>query len=187
MAEYGLDDKNRNMIIVLSTSRRDREWAVERFAAVCKKIVANGYDFSFILLGNGDFARKHAEEFKKYIPKAYDFVDKTTIRESMAVMSMSRYYFGGDTGPLHMACACKLTGVGLYKYAKNLPEGVYDAVKVLYPWQVDIDVIQPEKYLQGCEGSCKKEYPHCIMQITVDEVYEALIAKIEKVNSRKVE
>lgn len=188
MVEHGLCERNKNMIVVLGTSLRDKEWPAERFAAVCKRIMNDGYDCSFILLGNGDPARMYAEKFLQYIPEACNLVNKTTIRESMAVMLMSRYYFGGDTGPMHMACACGLSGVCVYKEAKNLPEEVpFNAAKVLYPWQADIAVVQPEKYLQGCEGSCKKEYPHCIMQITVDEVYEALIAKIEKVNRRKVE
>lgn len=183
MEEYGLDDRSKNMIVVLSTSTREREWPVERFAAVCKRINADGYGLSFILLGNGDLARKYADEFKNYIPEAHNLVDKTTIRESMAVMSMSRYYFGGDTGPLHMACACQLSGVGIYKYAKNLPVGVYDAVKVLYPWQADIAVVQPQSYINGCEHSCKKEYPHCIAQITEDEVYKILSDRIRKCES----
>ena len=84
---------------------------------------------------------------------------------------------------LSYAFLCQLSGVGIYKYAKNLPVGVYDAVKVLYPWQADIAVVQPQSYINGCEHSCKKEYPHCIAQITEDEVYKILSDRIRKCES----
>lgn len=91
-------------------------------------------------------------------------------------MRKAEIYIGGDTGPMHIAAALNMRGVGIFGVAKNCNDVIADAARRLYPWHADIKVLQPEKALPGCESGCKKNYAHCIKQVTVDEVYNAIVA-----------
>ena len=46
--------------------------------------------------------------------------------------------------------------------------------KLRYPWQSCITILHPDNYLPGCEYGCNSKDQHCIKQVSVDAVYEAL-------------
>lgn len=161
-------------MLALTTSARCRDWPKERYAEVCKKLLQTHDDIEIILVGNGEVARNASNAFMHILPQAHDFTDKTSIRETIALFKKANYYLGGDTGPMHIACACGLKGVAIYKNPKDQRPDTYNPTKVLYPWQVDIRVVQPEHAMVGCEDGCCHEEPHCILQVSVDTVYEAM-------------
>ena len=49
-----------------------------------------------------------------------------------------------------------------------------DTAKRFGPWNSDIVTLEPKIMSAGCENGCKKEFAHCINQITVDDVYKEL-------------
>lgn len=174
--EKQIDDNKIKIIVNLSTSSKSKDWPVERYIEVCRA-VREKYDVEYILIGAGENAREYGDIFLGQI-QAHDFINATTIRQTAEVMRRANMYLGGDTGPLHMAAALKLSGIAVYKSAVNT-NITYNYVKRLYPWQAEINPVYPLKALVGCEmDGCVKDRPHCIMQITGDKVSDEILKQI---------
>jgi len=174
--EKEVDDNKTRIIVNLSTSSKSKDWPVERYIEVCRR-VREHYDVEYILIGAGESAREYGDIFLKNI-QAHDFINMTTIRQTAEVMRRADMYLGGDTGPLHMATALRLHGVAIYKSADNT-DITYNYVKRLYPWQAPIMPLHPAKAIEGCEAvGCAMNIAHCINQVSSDDVYKAMQEEI---------
>ena len=172
-SNYNIDERKIGIVIVLSSSSRTKDWPVEKYVNVCIRITRL-YDVNFFIVGAGEVARRDAEQFKLSVKQSYDFVDKTTLRQTAELIKRSNVYFGGDTGPLHIAAVFGLQGVALYKNSKTSLRSPRSDERFA-PWKSDIKIVQPEQNLPGCEYDCGKDY-HCINQIKSSFVYNELEA-----------
>lgn len=179
--EYAVKKAAIKVVVNLSTSNTTKDWPVESFIKVCHKLYQN-YQVEFLLIGAGKMAKEYADEFCAKISVAHNFVNQTTIRQTIEILRHSDLYLGGDTGPMHLAAACHLGGVAIYKTAKTCT-GVKPFVWFA-PWQSKIQIIAPEHPLPGCEVDCSKPH-HCISQVTPAEVYSHMSKQIEALNHVK--
>ncbi len=167
----------RYIAVNMSTSIRSKDWPVERYISVCKRLQER-YKVAYLLIGAGDTAAAYAKTFLESIPAA-NFVNRTTVRELIAVLIKCDFYLGGDTGPMHMAAAYGLRGVTIYKVAGDIQSRPEDGTTRLYPWGRRIAFLQPEHALPGCEKGCFYDEPHCILQVSEDAFFEAMCKQLE--------
>ena len=109
----------------------------------------------------------------------YSFVGETTLRQSVEVFRRADAYLGGDTGTLHLAAACKLPGVAIYKSAKDAVGTEGNPSEWFAPWQSDICVLQPDHALLGCETGCMKDR-HCICLVRPEQAVRAMRPVVEQ-------
>lgn len=171
LRESGVNEGKKKLLLNLSTSNREKDYPVEKYVCVMKYLRSK-YDFELLLIGAGRDARQYRDEFvSAYRGEYYDLVEKTKLPETVALMHMSDYYLGGDTGPMHMAAEAGLGGVVLYKDAEDM-EGILPS-RVFAPWQSPLKILRPEHNMEGCERGCHRE-SHCIRQISETAVAEAM-------------
>ena len=165
---------NIKIAIFLSAGRKNKEWDVHNFIAVANRL-AKLKKLEFILLGGGENTEKYGEIFVDGCEGiSYNCIGKTTIRQTIEILKKCDFYFGGDTGPIHLAAACNMQGIGLFlNHVETSADGL-DTPERFGPWKSDIMIIQPRKNLDGCEYGCMKPYAHCINEITIEEVYNKL-------------
>ncbi len=180
----GIDAGKMKIVVNLSTSYLPRDWPVDRYLVVCRRI-REEYAPEFVLVGAGKTAAQYSQVFCSSFPNVLDLTNQTTLRQTCAAMKRCDFYLGGDTGPLHIAAACGLDGVGIYHQALNHKGPAYNPSVWFAPWQCNIKVLRPEHPLPGCEEGCVSDQPHCILQITADQVYESMKNAIES-RRRKV-
>lgn len=170
----GVRSQGLKAAVCLSTSELARDWPAERYAEVCRSLQEKWPEISFVLVGTGERARAYRDIFLKKNPRAYDMTDRTSLGQLMALLQTMDLYLGGDTGTLHMAAACQLRGAAVYRSADNLQNRQSQDAKLRYPWQCDITVLKPKKALPGCEEGCFFGKPHCILQVDVSQVLQAM-------------
>lgn len=175
----GIDEEKIKIVVNLSTSNHTKDWPVENYLAVCQQLKET-YPVEILLIGTGNDAEVYRDAFCQIEPEACDFIGRTTLRQTIEVLRRSDLYLGGDTGPMHLAAACRLAGAAVYKTAKNVSAKLHDPAKTFSPWQSEITVLQPDKALPGCENGCTLGYAHCIRQITVQQVTQAMTEQIER-------
>ena len=175
----GVNEEKIKLVLNLSTSNHTKDWPVENYQAVCRRL-KEVYPVEILLIGTGSDAEAYRDEFCRAVPEVCDFTGKTTLRQTIEVLRRSDLYLGGDTGPMHLAAACRLAGAAIYKTAKNVSAKLHDPAKTFSPWQSEITVLQPDKALPGCENGCTLGYAHCIRQITVQQVTQAMTEQIER-------
>lgn len=91
----------------------EREWPVDCYIQLCKKIIEKKQNVHFILIGINDQsiqARKFIESLKDKVVIAKNL----SIRQSASIINNINLYIGGDTGPTHIAAALGIKSVGIF-------------------------------------------------------------------------
>ena len=102
-------------------------------------------------------------------------IGKLTILQSAVLMKYCKLYIGNDTGLMHLAAAAKVQIVEISCWPKSGNKMDGNSPYLFGPWKVKHIVVNPEKPLEPCRDSCIfKHIPHCITQIKVDRVIEAV-------------
>lgn len=166
------------VVVCLSTSANAKNWDVKKYAEVCRGLQTR-YDAQIILLGAKSDTWDLGVAFCKLVDNVHNFIGKTTIRQTCAVMQMSDVYIGGDTGTMHLAAAVKIPGVVITKDYIGAAPKYGAALERFAPWQSEIQIIRPKQPLPGCEVYCAAGEAHCINQIMPNEVMYALEKIIE--------
>lgn len=169
-----------NIVFCASAGNKRREWGISKYCEVLN-LLNKKFDFKLIVLGDIKNTSEVLRNLKaKYTGEVIDLVGKTTLRETVALMQDADVFIGGDTGPMHIAAACKIDGIVVSCHPKNGNINHGNSPKRFGPWQSPLVVLQPEHGLDDCRDGCNKDYAHCINQITVEEVYRELEKILEK-------
>lgn len=169
--EAGVSAHRIKLAVFLSTSAAYKDWDVGNYYKV-SRMLQEKFNAQIILLGAKSDTEEYGKQFMGMLPTAYNFIGKTTIRQTIAVLDNVDFYLGGDTGTLHLAAACQIPGVVITKDHIGASGGaVGSPMDMFFPWKSPIKVMRPQKPLPGCERQCSKTYAHCINQITPQEVF----------------
>lgn len=91
-----------------------RDWPIEHFAALCRRIAERWPGAHFLLFGGAE-DRIRTEELVKLLPeKAISLAGLLSVRESAAVMNELGLFIGLDSGPTHIVGALESPMIGLY-------------------------------------------------------------------------
>ena len=121
-----------------------------------------------------------------------DLTGKTDYRQSAAILSLCDMYVGSNTGTMHIAAAVRTPVLSLHCCAADLNIKFPDHI-AYRPYHVPTITVQPKHALPECQGSdsgrgCRIVYrPHCIMQITVDKVFEGYNLLKERIAQNNIE
>lgn len=162
------------MLVFLGTSAPFKDWPLEKYIDACKILLEQHEELEIILLGDKKNTEHLGMEFCREITNAHNFIGMTSLRESIEMTRRADIFLGGDTGTLHMAVATQLYGVVVVKDYAGACD-VYGSPMVNFsPWQSPIHVVRPDAPLQGCEIQCNELEAHCITQISVETVVNAM-------------
>ncbi len=96
----------------------------------------------------------------------------TTLPQFMALAQRARLFVGGDTGPLHLAAACKTPVVGIYGPTDPLRNG---------PFHPSDRVVSHPVPCGPCyKRTCRKYQRQCMTLVTVDQVFDAILRRLER-------
>lgn len=155
---------NKKIIIHVGAKKIFRDWGVENFSSLIKKLIQDKWNIFLIGKGKDEEARG---KFFKNLFDIYDFTGKLSIKEIVFLISYADVYFGADSGPLQLASLTRTPIVALY--GPNVPE-------VSGPYRKEnVKIIQLKLECIPCaQKSCKFEEVKCMKGITVAEVYQAI-------------
>lgn len=172
--------------VFLFTSSRKKEWDVENFGIVLEKI-SGLVDCQWILLG----AKSNTAEYGARLLASHpnlpikNLIGMTSLRETIAVLQRCDAYFGGDTGPVHMAAALHIPGVCLSCHPKGGRADHECVPERVSPYKADnIRILRPDP-LPGCRDACQSSKAHCINQISVEEVCNSLAACLQHIREQR--
>lgn len=165
------------LAISFSTAEAKRNWPVERFADVAARFLA-ATSGSVVLLGPPS-DEQGARELMRYLPahatdRFLSLVGQTSLIQMAAVCSQCSLFLGGDSGPAHIAaaCGCAVVTVGCHPNDGD-PAGANSPAR-FGPWTQRHIACMPEMATAPCVGECTSKEPHCILQVTADQVWQAV-------------
>ena len=174
---------SKKVLLGIGAGFPSRKYPVEKLLVVLKELVKK--DLVFVLVG-GQAEIEDAAFLEKNLPpeKVLNLVGKLTIRETEAVVSQTDLYLGNDTGTVHMAAAAQVPVIGIYRGSveqENILPAILNEYRRFPPWQTKAIALRPAHPLGDCAteppvyGLCRHpEIPHCITQITPQEILAAV-------------
>lgn len=174
----------KKVILGIGAGDPNRKYPAEKFLSALKVLAAK--DLCFVIVG-GQSELDDANFIEHNLPsgKVLNLVSKTTLRETEAVISQADYYVGTDSGVMHMAAANQIPCLVLYREAQDKEDylpGAFSEYRRFPPWQTKSIILRPDHQLPDCAeldetyGWCHSEEPHCITQITPQEIVEGFAA-----------
>ena len=164
--------------IMPSTSEKFREWPLERFEELLRRLLQQESDLGFLIMG-GPADRALAETLAEKLPgRALALAGKLPFRVSAEAVGLCRKYIGDDTALMHIAAAKGVPVLTTFPYPASLGLTYLSCPIRFQPYGVPSVVVIPPKAL-GKE--CKAKYGtgcnvrgehHCILGITVEKMLQ---------------
>ena len=154
-----------------------RSWPIERYIELAKRLQAD-HPIRFVILGAPGEEQPALQFVEAIAGQTINLLGKTTLRQSAAILRQCDLYFGRNTGLSHIAAAVDIPVVEITCQPRT-----GHAMHVLSPirfrpYNNKSVVLQPDEYLPPCHGNCSAKQPHCIMQIEIEEAYNAVLTVI---------
>ena len=153
-------------------------WPAERYAQVAEALFRETGIVS-VLTGTAQDApdaRRVLETLKQNgVPDAaFSLCGQTRSVQLLFLSKRCRLYYGVDTATVHFAAAAGIPCVSITPFPLNAGEWLSASVRY-YPWQTHYTLIAPEHAMPPCTEYCTACEPHCILQITAEEVIQAVL------------
>lgn len=118
-------DARGHVILVPAASAPERNWRVERYAALAAHAAAQGFAV-YLCGGPTDTERRLADEIIAHstVPLV-DLVGRSSLRQLYALLQQASLVVAPDTGPVHMAVAAGTPVIGLYGHSNPDRTGPY--------------------------------------------------------------
>lgn len=155
----GIIDFNNIVCIHPGAGKIYKKWPPQNFASLSDYLIDKGY--SVILIGSHR-DMEDISQIKSYMKnKAYDFCNKLSLGELMALFKNSKLYIGNDSGPMHLAALFDVPIIALFGSADE---------KRWKPLGEKVNVLKSSERCEKCRGKdCEKDF-RCITSISTEEV-----------------
>ncbi len=172
LARHGFDADRDRLVILNPHCRRDaNRWPADRFVGLARKLLAQ--PGIRVALAGGPVARTVCDDIARQLHDGVWRADgEFSLPRTAALFRQAKAIVTGDTGPMHIAVAVGAPVVALFGATSPVLTGPYAA-----------DAVVLDKYIEcsPClERRCPLNYdpPKCMDLITVEEVYDAVLARL---------
>jgi len=156
----------------IGASARGRQWPLKNFVEVIQGL-SDKYGIVAILI-SGPSEIELVEELVRHTQCSLHYLKNATVRESMAIMRRCAMFVGNDSGPMHMAAAVGLPVVEISVHPIGATPWNINSPERFGPYGVPSKIIRPKALNPRCKNGCVSGHkPHCIAQISPDNVIEA--------------
>ncbi len=151
-------------------------WNKEGFAQVADKLIKE--DKVKVILSGGSDEIDLIEEIKSLMKEKTVTIPRLELSQLTALIKRSSLYLGNITGPMHIACA-----LGVPVVAISGLRGSLDSYKFWGPWGEGNSLVLGKTDCPRCQPADCRDFS-CLRSITVDSVYEAAKAQIQRLGKK---
>lgn len=164
--------------LALGAGHPRRIWPIERFAEVGRWLAGRG---ARLVVVGGPGEEGLGEEMRERLGGGLiDLTNRTTLRQTAAVIRHCSLFVGNDAGPMHMAAAVGVPVVEISCHSLRGDDLHSNSPKRFGPWGVPHRIVRPEEPGDECAAGCLVAAPHCILNVTGDSVIAAIESLMEE-------
>ena len=162
-------------VMAPGASHPRRWWPLERYSEIVE-FVGNKYSVNCLVIGSPS-ERKMGTDIEKLTRNAaLSIIGKTSLEETMAILSRASLFIGNDSGPGHIAAGLGLPSIIVSLVPASLKEECQSSPSRVRPVGPKFTVVQPEFPASPCRSMCEGATAHCILGVST----ETVIKEIEK-------
>lgn len=146
------------------------------------QILSAALDFTPIILA-GAQDRLLVERIKRVSPSAV-IADQLPLRVVACLLSQCVLFIGNDSGPMHLAAAshCPTIEISCHPLGADPAHG--NSPDRFRPLAERVVILRPAAASKDCRSGCVAETPHCIANISPEEVSDAALKWLSPVARR---
>lgn len=165
----GIDPDSKYGVVAPGATHPFRLWPVTRYSKVIKALKER-YSIKFLVIGAPTESPMGEEIGTLSRGCAFSIVGRTTLAESIAILSRAVVFIGNDSGPAHMAAGLGIPTVVVSVSAKTIQEEWTSSPLRVRPVGPRYAIVQPESPLFPCTGRCESKTAHCVLGVSVESV-----------------
>jgi ADP-heptose:LPS heptosyltransferase len=100
-------------------------------------------------------------------------VSGARLRDVCAVLERCALFIGNDSGCAHLAAAMACKTLVISRHPRNGDPNHFNSPVRFAPQGREVRVLQPASGRDECTDACRVVQPHCILQVTVEDVAAA--------------
>lgn len=167
-----------------ATSPR-RLWPTQNLVVLMEKLQERE-EVTFILIGSVEDVQR-CEDLARHLPeRTISVAGKTTLMELITLIANAALFVGNDSGPAHIAGALGVPTVVISPFPLSCNEEHPNSPVRFRPCGPRVAIVQPAEPLHPCSQACEMDEPHCIEQVSVEEVLGAVDTMIPSGNAPQV-
>ena len=161
--------KGNYAIIAPGSTQRKRNWPALNFSEVICRL-RKKYEIYFLVTGGSN-----EEGLCKSVSNATDgaavsIAGKTQLIELMVLLKSSALVIGNDSGTGHLSGALGVPTIAISSFPRSCAQEHPNSPQRFRPMGPRVTVLQPDRPLSPCTGSCEYAEAHCISQVSVESV-----------------
>lgn len=174
----GISTERPFVAISPAAGARRKEWPEEKFLQLCRHIL---HETKCDVVLTGTPAERGMCNRMAHMlgDGAVSTAGDLSLQELIGVLSHASAFVGNDSGTGHIAGALDIPVISLHVQAKGSDPNHIHAPEHYRPAGSRVVVVQPEKFLAPCHNRCESAESHCIAQIEVDAVWDALSSMLK--------
>jgi len=150
-----------------------RKWPLERYAQVIALLNERCRIQPVIVCSSEE--DHEASALSVQLPVPPYILSGLPLRAVCAVLERCDLLLGNDSGPAHLAAAMNCPTLVVSRHPANGDPNHANSPVRFAPYCARYLVLQPMTGLRGCTTSCQSTEPHCILQVSVEQVVEAAL------------
>ena len=149
-----------------------KKWPADNYRELIERLLEEDPLIRVIVFGDTGSVETARQVCGDQLPdRVVNLAGKASLSESMAMIRLCQVFVTNDSGPMHLAAALRTPLVAIFGPTDPTRAAPFEWGNILYKGA-------------ECSPCHKRECPidhHCMTQITVDEVYQAVLKQKQKV------
>ena len=104
------------------------------------------------------------------LPRRPVIVSGAPLREVCAVLERCELFLGNDSGCAHLAAAMGCKTIVISRHPRHGDPNHFNSPVRFAPLGREVRVLQPASGRGGCRQACASPEPHCILEVSIDDV-----------------
>lgn len=156
-----------------------RMWPIVNFIGLGAWLRSSNHSRLVVLGGVGE--EPLGEELQRQLgDMVINAVGRATLRQTGALLKRCRFYVGNDAGPMHLAAAAGIPVIEISCHPRDGSPVHPNSPGRFGPWRVPHVVLRPETARDACSEACISHEAHCILEITLEQVKEAVAKEVSR-------
>ncbi len=155
----------------IGAQRPGRRWPLECYAQTLNRLAREQGVQAVIVCSASELGQ--ALQLSRLLERRPIILSGAPLREVCAVLERCELFLGNDSGCAHLAAAMHCRTIVISRHPRDGDPNHCNSPLRFAPYGARVRVLQPATGKDQCRAFCTHAGPHCITQVSVDEVVAA--------------
>ncbi len=159
---------SKHIALGIGAASAGRRWPLHHYAQALKQLRQTHDLWPVIICSQQELA--DALKLNALLERRATVVSGAPLRQVSGLLERCELFIGNDSGCAHLAAAMNCKTLVISRHPAGGDPNHFNSPVRFAPWGAHAKVLQPAIGRDGCTRACTVSAPHCILNVSVDEV-----------------